>query len=264
MRVRFNQQETVTLLLDTGASGISLSPKAAERAGLAILGSEANEAKGFGDDRAQEEYNYVASEVRIGEIQFADYPVSVFRSAKSPDYDGLIGADVFRRFLVTIDFPRLELMAEPLSGGGKLEEDEPADAGPPAEGFYRIFRFGNHLAVPAVINKGAVHLFLLDSGSTANLVDTAIARESSGVYRDERTRVKGIQGEVKQVSRADNVTLTFAGFRQENPTLIAISLEKLGDGMGVGFGGVLGMPVLGQLRVSLNYADGTARFEYRR
>ena len=34
LRVRFNQRQTLRLLLDTGSSGISIAPKAAERAGL--------------------------------------------------------------------------------------------------------------------------------------------------------------------------------------------------------------------------------------
>jgi tetratricopeptide (TPR) repeat protein len=39
-RIQFNQHETARLLLDTGASGISVSPKLAERAGLELLGDQ--------------------------------------------------------------------------------------------------------------------------------------------------------------------------------------------------------------------------------
>jgi hypothetical protein len=48
---------------------------------------------------------------------------------------------------------------------------------------------------------------------------------------------------VDQASRADRISLIFAGFRQDNPDLIAINLEKMSDSMGVGFGGILGVPV---------------------
>jgi hypothetical protein len=32
--------------------------------------------------------------------------------------------------------------------------------------------------------------------------------------------------------------------------------------MGVGFGGILGMPVLGHLAVTIDYLEGAIRFEY--
>lgn len=62
----------------------------------------------------------------------------------------------------------------------------------------------------------------------------------------------------------DIFTLVFAGFRHENPGLVAISLEKLGDLMGVGFGGILGMPVLSSLSVTIDYRDGTVKLEYKK
>jgi hypothetical protein len=92
LRVQFNQRQAARLMLDTGASGISVSPKFVERAGLEMLGNESADAKGIGDQQAQSSLRHIASQVGIGDIAFADYPISVFRSAKSPDFDGLIGA----------------------------------------------------------------------------------------------------------------------------------------------------------------------------
>jgi hypothetical protein len=148
---------------------------------------------------------------------------------------------------VTIDFPRLELSLEPRPAGPGSASNEPVDASPPASGFHRVFRFGDHLAVPTFINNGRSTLFLIDSGSSSNLIDTDIGREFSSVHQDGRSTVTGIQGKVTQTSRTDRVSLVFAGFRQDSPSLIAISLEKMSDSMGVAFGGILGMPVLGQL-----------------
>jgi hypothetical protein len=60
------------------------------------------------------------------------------------------------------------------------------------------------------------------------------------------------------------LTLLFAGFRQVNPSLIAISLEKMSDSMGAAFGGIPGWPVLSQLTVTIDYQEGTVRFEHRK
>src|SRR5262249_13450725 len=58
VRVQFNDRFTATLLLDTGASGISLAPKAAEKAGLELLIHETGEVKGIGDGPSQDANRY--------------------------------------------------------------------------------------------------------------------------------------------------------------------------------------------------------------
>jgi hypothetical protein len=264
MRVQFNQHESARLMLDTGASGIAVSSKFAERAGLEKLGDQSRDAKGIGDKQAEPSHLHIASEVRIGDVVLADYPISAFRSAKSSDFDGLIGADVLKRFIISIDFPGQEITLEPRPPSNSADSDGPTDAGAVPAGFQRVFRFGDHLALPTSINGGKSSLFLIDSGSSSNLVDDAIARDSSKVYRDDSVRVRGIQGEVKQTSMADHVTLVFAGFRQDNSSLVAISLAGMSDGMGVAFGGILGMPVLRQMVFTVDYQEGIVRFEFKR
>jgi len=268
IRLMLNQKESVKLILDTGASGISVSPKFAEKAGLQAISGEAADAKGIGDKKPSSAVAYLASEVRAGDVVFADYPISVFRNAQSVDFDGLIGADVFARFLVKIDFPKMELSLEPRPINTEVDEETgPVDAGNPAPGFFRAFRFGDHLAVTTTIEGGrpGVHsaLFLLDSGASLNLIDTETAKESTRVS-DSRITVSGIQGKVDKTSQATQVSLIFAGFRHANPGLIAISLEKMGDSMGIGFGGILGMPVLANLSVTIDYRDGTVKMEYKK
>ena len=159
VRVRFNRQQTVTLLLDTGASGVSLSPKAAEKSGLELLSAQTTEMNGIGNDRSQDSFHYVAPEIQVGDIVFADYPISVFKSAKASDFDGLIGADVFQRFIVSIDFPGLELSLDPRPKTEVSPGEDPEDANPLAPGFQRALRFGNHLTVPTSVNQHPARLF---------------------------------------------------------------------------------------------------------
>jgi predicted aspartyl protease/thioredoxin-like negative regulator of GroEL len=261
LRVRFNERENATLLLDTGASGISLSPKLAEKAGLEVLGHESLEMKGIGDERGQDTLEYLASAIQIGDVTFDSYPVSVFRSAKTQDFDGLIGADVFQRFLVGIDFVKMELTLDPRA---KTESpgDQSEDAGnEPAPGFYRALRFGNHLTILTSVNERPAKLFLIDSGASTNLIDEDVAREAAPVYADDRIRVRGVQGNVDKTSLAQHVALVFAGLRHNNPLLIAMNFDKLSDSAGVAVSGILGMPVLIHLKLTIDYRDGSVRME---
>ncbi|MGD0436910.1 MAG: aspartyl protease family protein [Bryobacteraceae bacterium] len=261
MRVQLNGRHSVTLLLDTGASGISVSPKTAEKAGLEILTEESSEVKGIGDERPQASLRYLAAEVRVGDIVFADYPVSVFQSARTADFDGLIGADVFQHYLVGIDFLNTDLSLDARSNDQQAASDEPQDPIAPLPGFTQTYRLGDHLNVFTSANDGPPELFLIDSGSSSNLIDTEFARASTSVYRDDRTVIKGVQGKVDHASRALRITLLFAGFRQENTDLIAMSFDKMNDSRGVGIAGILGLPVLEHLKLTIDYRSGTVRFE---
>jgi len=264
LQLRLNGRQKATVLLDSGASGLSLSPAMASKAGLEILGGARTPAKGIGDQAALPSVAYLASELQIGDVRFSNYPISVFKSAANTDYDGIIGPSVFDDFIVVIDFPRMELSLETRPGLQPADSDEPIDSDAPASGFFRVFRIGNHLAIPTVLNDKKSSLFLLDSGSTNNLVDTEVARSATTVHNDSFTTVTGIQGKVKNTSVADKITLVFAGFRQENLDLVAISLDKASDDFGVDLGGVLGMPVLAQLKMTIDYRQGTVRFEHRK
>ncbi len=128
-------RETATLLLDTGASGMSLSPKAGRKGGSGgVEHARAPRRRVSATSAVRTLCEYLAPEVRIGDVTFANYPVSVFRSAQNSDFDGLMGADVFQRFIVSIDFVRMELTldARPKVEPAPGDEHEDADNAPGA------------------------------------------------------------------------------------------------------------------------------------
>ena len=113
--VRLNGHST-NLQLDTGASGILIGRKEAEKAGMTRISDISFH--GFGDKGPQSGYLAVADRIRIGELEFADCVVTVAEHAYLGDVgdlgDGLIGADVFSSYLVDIDFPAEKLRLSPL------------------------------------------------------------------------------------------------------------------------------------------------------
>jgi tetratricopeptide (TPR) repeat protein len=258
LNVKVNGRQTVRLLLDTGASGISIAPKAAEKAELESMTTEASEVRGIGDSKPLDSNRFMASSIEIGGLTFSNVMISAFRAAKDSDIDGLIGADVFSRFLITIDFPRNELTLDPQTGEAPTY-DEPQDAPPLPAGFFRAPRVGTHLMLLTNVNDSPRHLFLMDSGSSVNLIDKDLAAEVTKVRGDDRTILRGVQGRVKDVASADRIVLTFAGFRQDNPNLISLDMEKQGDGFGTALGGIIGMPVLWNLKVTIDYRAGAVR-----
>jgi len=262
LRVRFNDSWEGRLLLDTGSSGIALSRKAAARAGFEALEQEGTEVHGIGE-RTMGSVRQLADEVRIGDLVLRNCPVSIFETARDATHDGLIGADVFSKFLVQLDWPAMKLRLTPYPGLTAAPEGS-HDAEPLGAGFERVYLLA-HILIPTFINDGSQpRLFVIDSGSTANLINVGAAREATKVHGDSWTIVHGVQGRAKEVSRADRVRLTFGGFRQDNADMIAVDLGRGSDDGGVDLGGLLGMPVLDQLAMTIDYRNAGVRLEYRK
>jgi clan AA aspartic protease (TIGR02281 family) len=100
------------LLLDTGASGIVINRRAAEKAGLKRISSV--QFHGIGDNGQRDAYVAQADQVRIGDLEFKDCVVTVSEKSMGLDEDGLIGADVFSSYIVDIDIPGDAFRLSPL------------------------------------------------------------------------------------------------------------------------------------------------------
>ena len=111
LSVKLNDRN-VHLLLDTGAGGIMVSRKLAEKAGLIRI--SAVHYGGIGDEGLQSGYTAVADHIRIGELEFQDCVVAVSDKGSVGDEDGLIGADVLGAYLIDIDLPGMRLKLAPL------------------------------------------------------------------------------------------------------------------------------------------------------
>jgi tetratricopeptide (TPR) repeat protein len=128
LSVKLNDRNT-HLLLDTGAGGIMVSRKVAEKAGLTAI--SAVHFGGIGDKGLQSGYTAVAEHIRIGELEFQDCVVAVSDKGSVTDEDGLIGADVLGAYLIDIDLPGMRLKLSPLP---KRPEDTAAPKSLNSEG----------------------------------------------------------------------------------------------------------------------------------
>lgn len=100
------------LQIDTGASGLVISRSVAEHAGLQRFTS--NQAGGIGSKGEVNAYTAYADSIKIGGLEFHDCEVEVLDQRNVVDSDGLIGMDVFSRFLVKLDYPMRKLALSPL------------------------------------------------------------------------------------------------------------------------------------------------------
>jgi len=302
LSVKLNDRN-VHLLLDTGAGGIMVSNKVAEKARLNRI--SAVHYGGIGDKGLQSGYTAVADHIRIGELEFQDCVVSVSDKGSVADEDGLIGADVLGAYLIDIDLPGMRLKLSPLpkrpedtvapkslnSEGEEQanaeqkegsvneqtskEQKSPPPISKPAQrlpkdryiapemaDWTRVFRFGHSILVPTNVNDSKPMLFGLDTGAFNNILSVRAGRQVGKVSSDDRLRVRGLNGEVKNVYSSDKATLRFGHLRQPNLEIVTLDLSSLSRHTGTEVSGFLGFAMLRLLEVELDYRDGLVNFKY--
>ncbi len=104
--------KTARLAIDSGASGLLVGRAFAQHAGLKF--KEDAKIGGFGDHGPRLAHLAYASTIRIGKLEFENCMVRITDSREVLGMDGLIGSDVFRSYLVSINFPDHKLGLSPL------------------------------------------------------------------------------------------------------------------------------------------------------
>ena len=252
----------LNVLLDTGATGLLLSQKAIDKAGLEHVGSF--DVHGIGDKGARNAFLAVAESCAIANLVFKNCVVAGAESKKnvSDEYDGLLSTSLFADYLITIDFQRhtlhlLPMPERPPNPQGYNREPMPSEAG-----FTPAFRFGGHMYVTTTVNGRVTGLFLLDTGAGINNVDSTFARQATKIHGEDYLRIHGVSGNVNSVFEADKGELQFARFRQNNIGLIAFDLNNSSEHTDIRMDGILGLPLLSMFRLSLDYRNALVNFDY--
>lgn len=278
LSVKLNGQSS-KLLLDTGASGIFINKRLAAKAGIQPLVTTTY--GGIGDKGDGTSYLGYADSIRIGELEFQNCLVEVSDKRSVLGDDGLIGADVFDDYLVTIDFiwQKLRLQELPRRPDGpdsaptlaSRQEDEDESSSPVPQDRYvaaemknwtKVFRFGHELLIPTRVGNTPPRLFLIDTGAMFNSISPAAAREVTKVRNDDFTTVTGVSGKVKKVYSADKAVLTFSHIQQENQDITTFDHSGMSANAGTEISGILGFATLRQLQLRIDYRDGLVDFVY--
>jgi predicted aspartyl protease len=268
------------LEIDTGASGLLLSRSAAKSAGL--VPELESKAGGIGDEGMANAFVTHVDDIRIGGMEFRNCMVGVLEKNSALEIDGLIGPDVFRDYIVTLDIPGRELRIGSLPArpdetakttsletsnddkGAVSIADSARDryVAPEMKDWTPVFRYEHFLIFPTMIGNAPIKLFMMDTGASFTMISPTAAREVTHVSGGSDVRVRGISGEVKNVLVADNVSIAFAGVRQVNEGMTSFDSSVLTQSAGVEISGLLGFPMLRELVISIDYRDNLVKVVY--
>ena len=293
---------SVRLRLDTGAGGIMVSRKVAEKAGLISI--SALHYGGIGDQGLQNGYWAVADHLQIGELEFQDCLVLASNQGSVGDEDGLIGADVFGGYLIDIDLPEMSLKLSPLP---KRPEDTVAPTSLNSEGEAQAYaeqkqdsaneRISEDRTSPSPISKPAERLpkdryiapemvdwtkvfrfgHIIFVPTRVNASKAMLFELDTGVFANVLSVRAGRQvGKVSSdpqtrlpglngdVNKVYNskATLLFGHLQQPNLDIITLDLSTPSRHTGTEVSGFLGFGMLRFLELKLDYRDGLVDFKY--
>jgi predicted aspartyl protease len=293
LEVKLNDHNA-RLEIDTGASGLVISRSVANRAGLQRISQE--KIGGIGDHGDQAAYTAHADSIKIGGLEFRDCDVEVLDARNVVDDDGLIGMDVFSRFLITLDYPVRKLILGPLpprpddvasakptletaSAPDEYEDDNSSPTSetgqkpvpralhdryvaPEMKDWNLVYRVGHDLLLPVSLNNSKVKLFILDTGAFTTSVTPAVAREVTNVHKDGLMTIKGLSGNVDKIYIADQITFRFANLSQTIRDVVAFDTPEVSRSVGMDVSGFIGFTALGETTMKIDYRDGLVSFGY--
>jgi tetratricopeptide (TPR) repeat protein len=263
LQVKFNDRASALLLLDTGAGGVVIGRKLAERAGAVKIADTL--IGGIGDKGPIESYEAWIDKINIGGVEFHNCVVTVSSKNDIDDEAGLIGTDIFDKFLITLDFHELKMLLAPLPPNPSAVAGDDAwqdrYIAPEMQGFTKFYRFGHDIVVPVVVSDKAMGNFILDTGSEFNAMSARLAAQVTKATAEGDYTIHGVSGKVNEVLTGRKAILQFAKMRIESHDLPVFSFDHTSNSEGTEIAGLVGIRVLTQMKMTIDYRDGLVNLE---
>src|SRR6185437_13497198 len=264
LEVKFNDRASAVLLADTGAGGITIGRKLAEKAGAVKIANTF--IFGIGDQGGVESYEAWIDKIVIGGLEFHNCIVTVSSKNDVANEAGLIGPNVFRKFLVTLDFQNWKLqlgLLPKLPAANGDSDDGPVDRyiAPEMQSFTRAYIFGHELVIPVTVNDKGTGNFILDTGADLNIMSPRLASQVTEASNDHEYRMTGMSGKVTNVLTGKKAILQFSKMRVESHELPVFSTDNISASEGTEISGFIGIRTLVQMKMTIDYRDGLVDFK---
>jgi tetratricopeptide (TPR) repeat protein len=263
LQVKFNGRVSADILLDTGADGLVIGSKLAEKVGVVKIAD--SYFGGIGDKGPVAGYLGWVDKIKIGDVEFRDCIVEVSSRNNVVEESGLIGADIFDKFLITLDFRERKMLLAPLPKGPNASEDDEAPQdryiAPEMQSFTKAYILGDHLFVPVIVNDKATGNFMLDTGADSNTISPKLASQVTKTSDDKEYVMKGVSGKVDNVLTGRKAILQIAKMRIESHDLPVFSLDSTSNSFGTEVAGFIGILTLSQMKMTIDYRDGLVNLQ---
>jgi tetratricopeptide (TPR) repeat protein len=243
---RINAGKPLRLLLDTGARGILLNPRAARDLSLETI--VASTLSGFGDAAAGESRVALARTVAFGDLTFEECPIEVAGRSLTTGADGVIGADIFQRFKIGVDAHARLLQLTPFDDAS----GETSYPSAPAIGIRNL------LLLKTRVEGGKEGLFLVDTGAAYTAVSPEYLPPAQ--QTSSPVNLQGARGPLNGAFRTGPLTFNVAGVPLAETAPLAMDLRPISQLEGIEIAGILGYSTLARSPFTLDLRHGTVQF----
>jgi hypothetical protein len=252
IKSKVNDGNEYRFIVDTGATQNVLDQASANTVG-AVSKGEFSLTTGSGFMKMG---NANIKSIELGPIRLENVPMAVadlpaFSAIKGGRPAGILGANVLRRFLVTIDYAKKILI---------LADPDQVKVPPQAvviQAKPTLVSAG--LAVDAVIDDNVKVSLLVDTGAAFNNVSESIVKPIMTMPLLPVGSVQGVEGNKIQIGAVKFKTLTLGSMKLPDPVFSVVpvvSNEKLPPGLFSGSTmGILGNPFWSRFRVTIDYRN---------
>jgi hypothetical protein len=252
IRLRVNDGHEYRFIVDTGATQNVLDQASANAVG-AVSKGEFSLTTGSGFMKMG---NANIKSIELGPIRLENVPMAVaslpaFSAIKGGRPAGIIGANVLRRFLVTIDYAKKVLI---------LSDPDQIIIPPQAvvvQGKPTLVSAG--LAVDAIIDDKVKVSLLVDTGAAFNNVSESVVKPIMTMPLLSVGSVQGVEGNKIQIGAVKFKTLTLGSMTIPDPVFSVVPVvanEKLPPGLFSGSTmGIVGNPFWSKFRITIDYRN---------
>ncbi|HEY9714223.1 MAG TPA: retroviral-like aspartic protease family protein, partial [Chroococcales cyanobacterium] len=248
VNVKVNDGDPVPFILDTGATQSLLDQQVATRLGVRTH-SGYSMTTGSGSIKT----DFISAEklsigdITLENIAMAVAPLQGFSNIPDPKPGGLLGANILRRFLVSIDYPnRTVTFANPrqvaIPEGAVVLDTKPA--------------LGSSGRIVNGDLDGKKLTFLIDTGAAINNMTESQAKSILAVPLLPVGTIEGLDGQKVSIASARFNKLTIDKFEVDNPifSIAPSSVQKLQPGIiSADQLAILGNPLWSRYKLTVDY-----------
>jgi len=236
--VALGPKKPVTLMLDSGSTGLFVLERIARKRGFEPLAVET--VFGGGGDRRHESPRGLFPDLAIGGLRFSGALAATTTHEIDPTgrFHGLLGLSAFDGYHITLDLvaPRMILdrtVAEQTAGGPYWE-------------------VSGQLLVRATTSAGDGGLFLLDTGATRTCVSLDLAERSPAARIGRPVQVEGYGGTLAGARVVYGLSVELDGRATPGTTVNATDLTVQSRLGGVEISGQVGLDLLAGRRIAID------------
>lgn len=240
-------QSKLKLLVDTAASGLYISKAVADQ-------------NGFKQGPNDPPGTVHVDSLRVGALEFRNCIVGVSNTPFTGNSDGFVGTDIFSPWMVTLDFRLQKLTLSPLP---KQTEVLPGDRPNVAElaNFTPVYRRRQYFLAPVTFKDNSQKLFILATGMRNSAMTSDAAHSVSKMKVDFTNTEQTTSGgkvqffrEVFDMQLPNQPQIHQGHIIEFDPTVVD-------QNAGFKIAGMMGLDILRQFTLHLDYRDGLVDFE---